>query len=147
MAGLAGGAGGNPSFLARVSTVLAPELSCLAGGGRETGPTSCISSLFLSVILSFLPWLTCRGEEEIPGASSSVSSSSLEESRRELRSSTFHNCSYSTWSKFVSMNSTDTLRFQNFRIQRIHFDFSTSLFFLLCLPMIVTPSSSSPRRS
>ena len=42
LAGLAGGAGGNPSFLARVSTVLAPELSCRAGGGRDTGPTSCI---------------------------------------------------------------------------------------------------------
>lgn len=41
LAGLAGGAGGKPSFLARVSTVLAPELSCLAGGGRDTGPTSC----------------------------------------------------------------------------------------------------------
>ena len=42
LAGLAGGAGGNPSFLARVSTVRAPELSCRAGGGRETGPTSCM---------------------------------------------------------------------------------------------------------
>ena len=61
----------------------------------------------------FLICDTCRGEEEIPGASSSVSSSSLEESRRELRSSTFHNCSYSTWSSFVSMNMMKVLLFED----------------------------------
>ena len=93
LAGLAGGAGGKPSFLARVNTVLAPdEVSWRAGGGRDTGPTSCLS--IRNLILLLYP--TCRGEEERPGASSSVSSSSLEESRREFLSSTFHSCSYST---------------------------------------------------